>query len=50
MKNKCNAVPGKFAGAARTYGPLLAMALVVPGGSLVALGLWLYQRKPGTSE
>ncbi len=50
MKNKSNAVPGKVAGAARTYGPLLAIALVVPGGSLVALGLWLYQRKHNASE
>lgn len=50
MNNRCNAVPGKLAGAARSYGPLLAMALVVPGGSLLALGLWLYQRKHVASE
>ena len=50
MKNKSNAVPGKVASAARTYGPLLAIALVVPGGSLVALGLWLYQRRHNASD
>jgi hypothetical protein len=34
-------LPGQLAG----LGPYLAIELILPGGSLIALLLWLYQRK-----
>jgi hypothetical protein len=30
----------------RTLGPYLLIELILPGGSLLALLLWLYNRKP----
>jgi hypothetical protein len=30
--------------AARQFGPYAAIELLLPGGSLVAIGLWLYRR------
>jgi hypothetical protein len=32
--------------AARTLGPYLALELLMPGGSLLALMLWLYRMSP----
>ena len=29
----------------RTLGPYMAIELVLPGGSLIALGLWLYSHR-----
>jgi hypothetical protein len=29
----------------RTLGPYMAIELVLPGGSLIALGLWLYHHR-----
>jgi hypothetical protein len=29
----------------RTLGPYMAIELVLPGGSLIALGLWLYNHR-----
>jgi hypothetical protein len=34
----------KAIAAGRTFGPYLAIELLLPGGSLVALLLWLYRR------
>jgi hypothetical protein len=31
----------------RSFGPYLLMALVMPGGTFVALGLYLYRRNRG---
>ena len=31
----------------RSVGPVIAMVLLVPGGSLLALLLWLHQRRHG---
>ena len=33
----------KLCAAGRTFGPYLAIELLLPGGSLVALLLWLYR-------
>ena len=33
----------KLLAAGRTFGPYLAIELVLPGGSLLALLLWLYR-------
>jgi hypothetical protein len=33
----------------REFAPYAAMELVLPGGSLMALGLWLYRRQKKTS-
>ena len=33
----------KLIAAGRTLGPYLAIELLLPGGSLIALLLWLYQ-------
>lgn len=38
-----SAIASKLITAARTFGPYLAIELVLPGGSLVALLLWLYR-------
>jgi hypothetical protein len=29
----------------RALGPYMAIELILPGGSLIALGLWLYQHR-----
>jgi hypothetical protein len=34
----------RLAQAARQFGPYAAIELLLPGGSLVAIGLWLYRR------
>lgn len=34
----------RLVGQLRAFGPYLAIELVLPGGSLIALLLWLYQR------
>ena len=31
--------------AGRSFGPYLAIELLLPGGSLIALILWLYRRR-----
>jgi hypothetical protein len=36
--------------AGRTFGPYLAIELVMPGGSLLALLLWLYRMHARTSS
>ena len=36
----------KLFGLARTFGPYLAIEVVMPGGSLLALLLWLYRMSP----
>ena len=33
----------KLIAAGRTFGPYVAIELILPGGSLLALLLWLYQ-------
>ena len=42
----------KVIAAGRTFGPYLAVELLVPGGSLVALLLWLYRAyvRPSNSQ
>ena len=42
----------KVIAAGRAFGPYLAIELVLPGGSLVALLLWLYRTyaRPSTSQ
>ncbi len=35
----------KLITAGRSVGPYLAIELLLPGGSLIALLLWLYQRR-----
>jgi hypothetical protein len=42
----------KVFAAGRTFGPYLAIELLLPGGSLVALLLWLYRTytRPSNSE
>ena len=42
----------KVIAAGRTFGPYLAIELLLPGGSLVALLLWLYRTyaRPANSE
>lgn len=32
----------------RTAGPYLAIELLLPGGSVIALLLWIFRRGPGT--
>jgi hypothetical protein len=39
----------KLFAAGRTFGPYLAIELVMPGGSLLALLLWLYRNRFHTS-
>lgn len=39
-------VLGLIATNLRTLGPYLLVELILPGGSLVALLLWLYNHKP----
>lgn len=34
---------GRFATRVREWGPYLLAALLLPGGLIVALGLWIYQ-------
>jgi hypothetical protein len=36
----------KLIAAGRTFGPYLAIELILPGGSLLALLLWLYRTFP----
>jgi hypothetical protein len=42
----------KLMAAGRTFGPYLAIELLLPGGSLVALLLWLYRTcaRPANSQ
>lgn len=40
----------KVIAAGRTFGPDLAIELMLPGGSLVALLLWLYRTHVGLSN
>ena len=42
----------KLIAAGRTFGPYLAIELLLPGGSLLALLLWLYRTygKPANSQ
>jgi hypothetical protein len=42
----------KVIAAGRTFGPYLAIELLLPGGSLIALALWLYRTyaRPSDSE
>jgi hypothetical protein len=40
----------KAIAAGRTFGPYLAIELLLPGGSLVALLLWLYRRYARASK
>jgi hypothetical protein len=42
----------KLIAAGRTFGPYLAIELLLPGGSLLALLLWLYRTyaKPSNSQ
>ena len=35
----------KLFAAGRSFGPYLAIELLLPGGSLIALLLWLYHRR-----
>jgi len=36
----------KVMAASRSFGPYLAIELLLPGGSLIALALWLYRTYP----
>jgi hypothetical protein len=45
MKTTINKWATRIFGKLRELGPYLAIELVLPGGSLLALGLWLYNRK-----
>jgi hypothetical protein len=42
----------KFMTAGRTFGPYLAIELLLPGGSLIALLLWFYRMyaRPANSQ
>jgi hypothetical protein len=35
---------------ARELGPYLAIELILPGGTLIALGLWLLRRRAGLAQ
>jgi hypothetical protein len=37
---------GRFADALRDLGPYAAIALVLPGGSLIALAAWTFRNRP----
>ena len=38
-------LPGKIAASARKLSPYVLTGLLLPGGSIVALLMWLHQRK-----
>jgi len=44
MKTSMMVWLSRLVGQLRALGPYLAIELVLPGGSLIALLLWLYQR------
>jgi hypothetical protein len=39
----------RLANALRELGPLTAIALILPGGSLIALAAWSYRHRPLTA-
>jgi len=45
MQQKLTDLAKRIGGALRTLSPYLAVELILPGGSLIALALWLYNRK-----
>jgi len=34
----------------REFGPYFAAELILPGGTLIALGLWLYRRRAALAQ
>ena len=42
-RNAVKALASRLLAAGRAFGPYLAIELVMPGGSLLALLLWLYR-------
>jgi len=50
--NRVKPLALKVIAAGRTFGPYLAIELLLPGGSLIALALWLYRTyaRPSNSE
>ena len=42
-RNAVKPLANRLLAAGRTFGPYLAIELVMPGGSLLALLLWLYR-------
>jgi hypothetical protein len=45
MRKKLIDLAKRIGGGLRTLSPYLAVELILPGGSLIALALWLYNRK-----
>jgi hypothetical protein len=43
VRNAVKPLANRLLAAGRTFGPYLAIELVMPGGSLLALLLWLYR-------
>jgi hypothetical protein len=41
---------GRLVSPMRTLGPYIAVALLVPGGSLIALSLWAFRRPAGLAN
>ncbi len=50
MKRKLNAYAAALAARLRDLAPYAAIELVLPGGSVVALLLWLYRRQKKVAE
>jgi hypothetical protein len=40
----------ELTGWVRELGPYAAIALIVPGGSLIALGMWAFRHRAGAAE
>jgi hypothetical protein len=45
MKHTCHAWTVRLLGFLRSVGPYAAIELVLPGGSVIALVLWLYRHR-----
>jgi len=45
VKNTMKKWGSRIFGKLRQLGPYMAIELILPGGSLIALALWLYNRK-----
>jgi hypothetical protein len=49
-RNAVKPLASRLLAAGRTFGPYLAIELVMPGGSLLALLLWLYRMSPAQAS
>ena len=43
-------LPSRLLAAGRTFGPYVSIELVMPGGALLALLLWLYRMSPARAS